>query len=54
MQLSGCHCPKTIQTLMESYLGDLNAEALLIYLDDGIVYSKDFASYLKSPGICLI
>lgn len=41
------NAPATFQRLMESCLGELNAEALLIYLDDVIVYSKDFDSHLK-------
>lgn len=39
--------PAIFQRLMESCLGDLSAEALLIYLDDVILYSKDFDPHLK-------
>ena len=35
-----CNAPATFQRLMQNCLGELNLTYCLIYLDDGIVYSK--------------
>ncbi|KAL2097871.1 hypothetical protein ACEWY4_007078 [Coilia grayii] len=43
-----CNAPATFQRLMEACLGDMNTEALLIYLDDVIVFADDFATHLKN------
>lgn len=42
-----CNAPATFQRLMESILGDFIFDALLIYLDDIIVFSRDFGSHLE-------
>lgn len=42
-----CNAPATFQRLMECCLGDLQWETLLIYLDDILIFSSDFASHLK-------
>lgn len=41
------NAPATFQRLMQTCLGEQNLESLLIYLDDVIVYSADFATHLK-------
>lgn len=43
-----CNAPATFQRLMEACLGDMNTEALLIYLDDVIVFADDFTTHLKN------
>lgn len=42
-----CNAPATFQRLMESVLGDLAFDVLLVYLDDILVFSKDFHSHLE-------
>ena len=39
--------PATLQSLMETCLGDLNLHWCIIYLDDIVIFSKDLASHLK-------
>lgn len=41
------NAPATFQRLMESCLGEINFESLLIYLDDVIVFAPDFATHLE-------
>lgn len=41
-----CNAPATFQRLMQRCLGDKVHDFLLIYLDDVIVFSSDFASHL--------
>lgn len=38
-----CNAPATFQRLMQWCLRDQLTESILVYLDDVIVYSKDFA-----------
>ncbi len=42
-----CNAPATFQRLMGVVLGDLTFDILLIYLDDIIVFSKDFESHCQ-------
>lgn len=42
-----CNAPASFQRLMESVLGDLAFDVLLVYLDDVLVFSKDFSSHLE-------
>lgn len=42
-----CNAPATFQRLMGVVLGDLTFDILLIYLDDIIVFSKDFDSHCQ-------
>ncbi len=42
-----CNAPATFQCLMGVVLGDLTFDILLIYLDDIIVFSKDFESHCQ-------
>ena len=42
-----CNAPATFQRLMQRCLGDHLTESALVYLDDVIVYSKDFPAHLK-------
>lgn len=42
-----CNAPATFQRLMGVVLGDLAFEVLLIYLDDIIVFSRDFKSHCE-------
>ncbi|XP_029766793.1 uncharacterized protein LOC113406182 [Terrapene carolina triunguis] len=42
-----CNAPATFQRLMEGVLGDYILDTLLIYLDDVIVFSKDFESHME-------
>uniref|UniRef100_H2ZUK5 ribonuclease H n=1 Tax=Latimeria chalumnae TaxID=7897 RepID=H2ZUK5_LATCH len=42
-----CNAPVTFQRLMETVLGDYVFDLLLIYLDDILVFSKDFDSHLE-------
>lgn len=42
-----CNAPATFQRLMESVLGDLPFDVLLVYLDDVLVFSRDFCSHLE-------
>ena len=51
MNLPGCHSGlsnsgATFSRLMQACLGDENYKTLLIYLDDVLVFSNDFASHL--------
>ncbi|MGH0149668.1 UNVERIFIED_CONTAM: hypothetical protein FKN15_015787 [Acipenser sinensis] len=41
-----CNAPATFQRLMQSCLGRLVSESLLVYLDDVIVFSADFETHL--------
>lgn len=53
-----CNAPTTFQRLMESCLGEMNFESLLIYLDDVIVFAHDFATHLEYlssvPALCSV
>ncbi|KAI5609495.1 hypothetical protein C0J50_9467, partial [Silurus asotus] len=42
-----CNAPATFQRLMGVVLGDLAFDVLLVYLDDVIVFSKDFESHCE-------
>lgn len=42
-----CNAPATIQRLMQQCLSGQITESLLVYLDNIIVYSTDFAMHLK-------
>ena len=42
-----CNAPATFQRLMEVVLGDLAFDVLLIYLDDILVFSRDFNSHCE-------
>ncbi|XP_046717404.1 uncharacterized protein LOC124393547 [Silurus meridionalis] len=42
-----CNAPATFQRLMEVVLGALTFDVLLVYLDDAIVFSKDFESHCE-------
>lgn len=42
-----CNAPATFQRLMGVVLGDLTFDILLIYLDEIIVFSKDFDSHCQ-------
>ncbi|KAL2086778.1 hypothetical protein ACEWY4_017837 [Coilia grayii] len=42
-----CNAPATFQRLMGVVLGDLTFEVLLIYLDDIIVFSRDFETHCE-------
>lgn len=42
-----CNAPATFQRLMQQCLSGQITESLLVYLDDIIVYSTDFAMHLK-------
>ncbi|KAJ7998494.1 hypothetical protein DPEC_G00205510 [Dallia pectoralis] len=42
-----CNAPATFQRLMGVVLGDLTFDVLLVYLDDIIVFSKDFRSHCE-------
>ena len=42
-----CNAPATFQRLMQSCLGNMVNDSLLIYLDDVVVFSPDFDSHLK-------
>ena len=42
-----CNAPATFQRLMGVVLGDLTFEALLIYLDDIIIFSNDFDTHCE-------
>ena len=44
-----CNAPATFQHLMQNCLGELNLTYALIYLDDGIIYSKTEEEHL----VCL-
>lgn len=48
-----CNAPATFQRLMEVVLGDMAFEMLLIYLDDVLVFSKDFESHLQRLDLVL-
>lgn len=41
-----CNAPATFQRLMQRCLGKQLAESVLVYLDDVIVYSKNFTEHL--------
>lgn len=41
------NAPATFQRYMQSCLGDLNYETLLIYIDDVIIFSEDFDTHLQ-------
>lgn len=42
-----CNAPATFQRLMQQCLSGQITESLLVYLDDIVVYSPDFATHLK-------
>lgn len=42
-----CNAPATFQRLMESVLGDLAFDVLLVYLDDVLIFSRAFSSHLE-------
>ncbi|XP_076730651.1 retrovirus-related Pol polyprotein from transposon 412 [Maylandia zebra] len=42
-----CNAPATFQRLMGMVLGDLSFDILLVYLDDIIVFSRDFDSHCE-------
>ncbi|KAJ8020637.1 hypothetical protein HOLleu_40281 [Holothuria leucospilota] len=41
-----CNSPSTFQRIMEMILGDLNLTQIILYLDDILVFSKDFDEHL--------
>lgn len=41
-----CNSPATFQRLMQQCLGDQLTDSALVYLDDVIVFSKDFSAHL--------
>lgn len=45
--------PATYQRVMEECLGDLNMKICIIYLDDLIIFSKDFKQHLERLDIVL-
>lgn len=47
MQFGLCNTPAPFQRLMGVVLGDLSYEVLLIYLDDIIVFSRDFRGHCE-------
>ncbi|XP_023807866.1 uncharacterized protein LOC111946903 [Oryzias latipes] len=46
-----CNAPATFQRLMGLVLGDLSFDILLVYLDDILVYSRDFESHCERLGL---
>lgn len=42
-----CNAPATFQHLMQQCLSGQITESLLVYLDDIVVYSPDFATHLR-------
>ena len=48
-----CNAPATFQRLMGAVLGDLAFEVLLVYLDDVLVFSRDFESHLEKLDLVL-
>lgn len=53
MPFSLSNAPATYQRVMEDCLGDLNMKICIIYLDDLIIYSKDFNQHLERLDIVL-
>ncbi len=48
-----CNAPATFQRLMGVVLGDLTFDVLLVYLDDVIVFSRDFQSHCERLELVL-
>ncbi|XP_076843062.1 uncharacterized protein LOC143487779 [Brachyhypopomus gauderio] len=48
-----CNAPATFQRLMGVVLGDLAFDTLLVYLDDIIIFSKDFESHCERLELVL-
>lgn len=46
-----CNAPASFQRLMEVVLGDLAFDALLIYMDDVLVFSSDFDSHCEKLDV---
>ena len=42
-----CNAPATFQRLMQRCLGDQLTESAMVYLDDVIVFSRNFSDHLK-------
>ena len=47
------NAPATFQRLMQRCLGDQNFETVLIYLDDILIFSKDFDSHISNLDMVL-
>jgi len=47
MPLGLCNAPATFQRLMDRCLAGLKWQSVLVYLDDIVVFSKDFESHIK-------
>ena len=47
------NAPATFQRLMQRCLGDQNFETVLIYLDDILIFSKDFHSHISNLDMVL-
>lgn len=54
MPFSLSNSPSTYQRVMEDYHRNLNMKICIIYLDDLIIYSKDFNEHLERLDIVLI
>ena len=48
-----CNAPATFQCLMGAVPGDLAFKVLLVYLDDVLVFSRDFESHLEKLDLVL-
>ena len=48
-----CNAPGTFQRLMERILGDQRCQALLLYLDDVVVFSSTFEEHLRRLELVL-